>query len=41
VIAGLGSVNDLVDGTRLPRVTDETIDGILHRNHAALFPEWA
>jgi uncharacterized protein len=41
VIEGLRTVNDLIAGTRLPRVTEETIDGILHRNHAAIFPEWA
>jgi predicted TIM-barrel fold metal-dependent hydrolase len=40
VIAGLRSVNDLVEGTRLPRVTDETVEAILHRNHTALFPDW-
>jgi predicted TIM-barrel fold metal-dependent hydrolase len=40
VIAGLEAVNDLVEGTKLPRVTDDTIEGILHRNHAAVFPEW-
>ena len=38
VIAGLKAVNDLVEGTKFPRVTDETIDGIIHRNHAAVLP---
>jgi hypothetical protein len=33
-------VNDLVDGTKLPRVTDETVDAIINRNHGAVFPEW-
>jgi len=41
VIAGLRSVNDLVEGTRLPRVRDETVEAILHRNHEALFPDWS
>ncbi len=41
VIAGLNAVNELVEGTKLPRVTDETIEGIIHRNHVAVFPEWA
>jgi predicted TIM-barrel fold metal-dependent hydrolase len=41
VIEGLRAVNDVVAGSGLPRVADATIDGILHRNHAALFPEWA
>ena len=40
VLEGLRSVNELVEGTRLPRVLDETIDAIVNRNHVALFPEW-
>ena len=31
-VAGLERVNDLVEGTRLPRVAQETIDRILHAN---------
>jgi hypothetical protein len=34
-------VNELVEGTRFPRVTDKTIDAIVNHNHVALFPEWA
>jgi len=41
VIAGLKSVNDIVEGTRFPRVVDKTIDAIVNHNHVALFPEWA
>jgi len=31
-IAGLKSVNKVVEGTALPRIADETIEGILHSN---------
>lgn len=29
-IAGLWTVNDMLDGTKLPRVPDEVIEGIVH-----------
>ncbi len=31
-VAGLRSINDQVGGTRLPRVSSDTIDGIIHSN---------
>ena len=31
-VAGLRSINNQIEGTRLPRVTPETIEGILHAN---------
>ena len=31
-VAGLRSINHQVEGTGLPRVTNETIDGIIHSN---------
>lgn len=31
-IAGLRAINDQVEGTRLPRVSEETIEGIIHSN---------
>ncbi len=31
-IAGLRTVNDMLEGTKLPRVPDEVIDGIIHAN---------
>jgi hypothetical protein len=34
-------VNEIVEGTRLPRVRDETIDAIVNHNHVALFPDWS
>lgn len=34
-IAGLRSINDQIEGTRLPRVAQETIDRILHSNPLA------
>ena len=40
VLAGLHAVNEIVEGTKLPRVTDETIEAIVRHNHVALFPEW-
>jgi predicted TIM-barrel fold metal-dependent hydrolase len=35
-VQGLRGANDLVAGTQLPRVTDETIDGILNRDAFSL-----
>jgi predicted TIM-barrel fold metal-dependent hydrolase len=35
-IAGLQQANDVIAGSGLPRVTEETIDGILHRDSLAL-----
>ena len=34
-IAGLHRVNDIVDGTRMPRVPDEVIEGIVHADALA------
>lgn len=34
-IAGLRRVNDIVEGTRMPRVPDEVIDGIVHADALA------
>ncbi|GGM61857.1 amidohydrolase family protein [Dactylosporangium sucinum] len=39
VIEGLRRVNDIVDGTRFPRVPDEVMDAIVHRNWERALPE--
>jgi uncharacterized protein len=41
VIAGQWKINDIVRGTRLPRVPDEVIHHILHENWKQLLPEYA
>lgn len=41
VIDGLRSVNDPVEGTRLPKIPSEIQDQIIHENWKPLFPEWA
>jgi uncharacterized protein len=40
VVAGLRKVNDIVDGTRLPKIPAEVQDMILFENWKAFFPEW-
>jgi predicted TIM-barrel fold metal-dependent hydrolase len=40
VIAGLRAVNDIVEGSRLPRVRDEMVERIINHNHSALPFEW-
>jgi predicted TIM-barrel fold metal-dependent hydrolase len=41
VIDGLRRVNEPVAGTRLPHIPDDVVEGIVHENWKALFPEWA
>jgi uncharacterized protein len=41
VIAGLGRINDLVEGTKLPKIPREIQDQIVNENWKAFFPEWA
>ena len=35
-IAKLRGVNDIVEGTRLPRIPEEAIEGIIHRDALTL-----
>jgi hypothetical protein len=41
VIAGLRSVNDVVEGTRLPKIPVEIQDRIIFENWREFFPEWS
>ncbi|MFC5650561.1 amidohydrolase family protein [Paenibacillus solisilvae] len=41
VINGLKNINKVVDGTPLPRISDEVIDMIMHENWKSIFPQWA
>ena len=40
-IEGLRRINDLVEGTRLPRVPTEMQDMIIFENWKRFFTEWA
>jgi len=40
VVAGQMKINDIVDGTNLPRVPDEMIHNILHENWKQFLPEY-
>lgn len=40
VIAGLRRVNDVVDGTALPRIPDDVQERIISENWRRAFPEW-
>lgn len=41
VIAGQRKVNDILEGTRFPRVSQEIIDNIIHENWKRFLPEYA
>jgi predicted TIM-barrel fold metal-dependent hydrolase len=41
VIAGLRAVNDVVEGTRLPKIPVEIQDRIIFENWREFFPEWS
>ena len=41
VMAGQMKINDILDGTNLPRVPDEMIHNILHENWKRFLPEYA
>jgi len=41
VIAGLQAVNDVVAGTRLPTISEDVQQSIIHENWRRAFPEWA
>ena len=41
VINGLRAINDIVEGTRLPKIPTEIQDGIIYENWKQPFPEWA
>lgn len=41
MIAGLRKINEVVEGTRLPKVAVEIQDMILFENWKEFFPEWA
>lgn len=41
VIAGLRSINRIVDGTALPKIPTEIQERIVNENWKAAFPEWA
>lgn len=40
VINGLRNINEIVDGTKLPKVPTEIQDAIIHENWKSAFPEW-
>jgi len=40
VIAGLRAVNDIVADTRLPTISQDVQDSIIHENWKRAFPEW-
>jgi predicted TIM-barrel fold metal-dependent hydrolase len=40
VVAGQNKINSIVDGTNLPRVPDEMIHNILHKNWKRFLPEY-
>ena len=41
VVAGLRTINDIVEGTRLPKIPVEVQDMILFENWKAFFPDLA
>jgi len=41
VIAGQRKVNDILEGTKLPRVSEEVIENIIYENWRRFLPEYA
>ena len=41
VIAGQRKVNDILEGTKLPRISDEVIHNIIYENWKRFLPEYA